>query len=70
MLRKLRLRISDDAGAVTVDWVVLTAAVVAMNIGVIVNYFQSAMIEGSSVICEQTAGAVDGSVSGECEPES
>ncbi len=34
MISEIRSFISDDTGAVTVDWVVLTAAVVALTIGV------------------------------------
>jgi len=37
MLRKLRLFCADDDGAVAVDWVVLTAGVVALNLAIVMN---------------------------------
>lgn len=35
IIRNVRAYIRDDSGAVTVDWVVLTAAVVILSIGAI-----------------------------------
>lgn len=35
ILAKARAYLSDDSGAVTVDWVVLTAAVVILSVGAI-----------------------------------
>lgn len=35
IITKIRAAMTDDSGAVTVDWVVLTAAVVILSIGAI-----------------------------------
>lgn len=43
MLGKMKTLLADDSGAVTVDWVVLTAGIVAINIGIIIGSFQEAM---------------------------
>lgn len=58
MIRKLKNLIADDSGAVTVDWVVLTAAVIAMNIVVIVTTFEDVMKEGGESISETAANII------------
>jgi Flp pilus assembly pilin Flp len=37
MLQKVEVFLSDESGAVTVDWVVLTAAIVGLGIGVMME---------------------------------
>jgi Flp pilus assembly pilin Flp len=37
MLQKVDVFLSDESGAVTVDWVVLTAAIVGLGIGVMME---------------------------------
>lgn len=41
MFAKLKSFILDDAGAVTVDWVVLTASIVALNVVVVLNFIET-----------------------------
>tara|TARA_B100002003_G_scaffold172821_1_gene160739 strand:- start:32 stop:250 length:219 start_codon:yes stop_codon:yes gene_type:complete len=56
---KTRRMISDESGAVTVDWVVLTAAVVILSIGAITTL--SGGVEGlmNSIDAELDAGALE-----------
>lgn len=56
IMKKFR---KDESGAVTVDWVVLTAAIVAFNIGAILNMFQGALNEAATYISESAANAGD-----------
>ena len=60
---KARRVISDESGAVTVDWVVLTAAVVILSIGAITTL--SGGVEGlmNSIDAELSVGA--GEVAGQ-----
>ncbi|MDF2234420.1 pilus assembly protein [Albimonas sp. CAU 1670] len=61
---KARRAISDESGAVTVDWVVLTAAVVILSIGAIttlsggvdglISSISSELGEGAGVVSTQT----------------
>jgi Flp pilus assembly pilin Flp len=56
-MRKMRKFLAsfarDEDGAVTVDWVVLTAAVVALNIAVLVWTMRSEMVGVSESIGEK-----------------
>ena len=45
MLRNLRKFIADQSGAITVDWVVLTAAIVGLNILVIMQMINNGMFQ-------------------------
>lgn len=60
MLRKLKTKLADESGAVTVDWVVLTASIVAINIVVMIGWFQGAMEDAGRHVGSQAAKAVDG----------
>ncbi|MHA3914177.1 hypothetical protein [Halovulum sp. GXIMD14793] len=60
MLGKLKLKLADESGAVTVDWVVLTASIVAINVVVMIGWFQGAMEEAGEHVGSQAAKAVDG----------
>ena len=57
---------NDEDGAVTVDWVVLTAAIVGLGIAVLTSVGGSAVktADGAGVKIE-TAGSIDFSASGD-----
>ena len=56
MLKYLR----DDDGAVTVDWVVLTAAIVAINIGLIMATLEDGMEQNANYVGNAAANAAEG----------
>ncbi|WP_339947741.1 pilus assembly protein [uncultured Albimonas sp.] len=60
---KARRVISDESGAVTVDWVVLTAAVVILSIGAITTLSGGVDALMTSIDAELSVGA--GEVSGQ-----
>lgn len=49
----------DESGAVTVDWVVLTAAIVGLNIAVLIGYMTDSLELNAAVIADKTAAAID-----------
>lgn len=49
----------DENGAVTVDWVVLTAAIVGLNIAVLIGYMTDSLELNAAVIADKTAAAID-----------
>ena len=55
MLKYLR----DDDGAVTVDWVVLTAAIVAINIGLIMATLEDGMEQNANYVGNAAANAAE-----------
>lgn len=52
---KIRRAVMDDSGAVTVDWVVLTAAVVILSIGAIAS-----LDSGMDGLISDITGALSG----------
>ena len=48
----------DEDGAVTVDWVVLTAAIVAINVGLVMSMLEDGMEQNSTYVRDQAANAV------------
>ena len=57
---KLAIRFAkDENGAVTVDWVVLTAAIVGLNIAVLIGYMTDSLELNAAVIADKTAAAID-----------
>lgn len=57
--RKLRLFRKDEGGAVTVDWVVLTAAVVGLAAGTVITIKSATATLGSNVQSEISDVAVN-----------
>jgi len=57
MLERTRGFLKDEDGAVTIDWVVLTAAVVGLQIFLVVSYIREPMVEVSAGIGDQVAQA-------------
>ncbi len=57
MKRHLRDFLADEGGAITVDWVVLTAAVVGIQVVLLVNIISNSLTEVSTDIGEQVAEA-------------
>ena len=56
LLSKLKQLRHDDSGAVTVDWVVLTAAIVVLGIGV-VSVISPGLTAGSDSISDKLVSA-------------
>ena len=56
LLSKLKQLRHDDSGAVTVDWVVLTAAIVVLGIGV-VSVISPGLTAGSDSIRDKLVSA-------------
>lgn len=50
MLKKIRLFKDDQDGAVAVDWVVLTASIVALNLAVLFNIIIGGIEENGTYI--------------------
>ncbi|MEM1267907.1 MAG: hypothetical protein AAGI50_18020 [Pseudomonadota bacterium] len=59
LIDRLKLAAADESGAVTVDWVVLTASIIALNIGLIVGLFESGLNLGASAIYEDLVNPLD-----------
>ncbi len=51
---------NDESGAVTVDWVVLTAAIVGLGIAVVASVRGGVVDLGSSIETALTSGTVTG----------
>jgi len=49
----------NEDGAVTVDWVVLTAAIVAINVGLVMALINDGIEENSTYIGDQAANAAE-----------
>ncbi len=50
MLKKIRLFHADQDGAVAVDWVVLTASIVALNMAILFNIIIGGIEENGTYI--------------------
>lgn len=59
-IRRMRAAVRDEAGAVSVDWVVLTAGVIALNVGLIVNWFEVGLNTSASSINDEIQTIIDG----------
>ncbi len=57
MLQKFRKFLNDTSGAVTVDWVVLTAAVVGLNVVMIINIIEDGLEVNGQLIGEAIGDA-------------
>ncbi|NNU79612.1 hypothetical protein HMH01_04080 [Halovulum dunhuangense] len=57
-MKALRRFVFDQDGATTVDWVVLTASIVAINIILIINVLEDGMSTNASWISDRAAQAV------------
>ncbi len=60
LFKNLRRAVSDEDGAVTVDWVVLTAAVVILAIGAIAALNDAVVSLISSIASEMTFTNISG----------
>ena len=55
-LFKMKKYTKDESGAVTVDWVVLTAALVIIG-GLVISIIKAGLLDASSAINETLAGS-------------
>jgi len=51
--------LDEDSGAVTVDWVVLSAVVTALGVGVVAQFLQEETIIGSTAVQAMNSGIAD-----------
>lgn len=58
MLKVFQKSFRDEDGAVTVDWVVLTAGIVAFNVIVLLSMIEGGINVGASVILSDIETAV------------
>ncbi|QHQ35930.1 Flp family type IVb pilin [Algicella marina] len=58
MLKILRKHFRDESGAVTVDWVVLTAGIVGLNIVVLLGMIEGGVNQGATAIYTKIDEAV------------
>ncbi|MEM8869716.1 MAG: hypothetical protein AAF848_12815 [Pseudomonadota bacterium] len=59
MLKLLRNFHNNEDGAVTVDWVVLTASIVAINVFAIINLIETGVERNSTYISDQLSTAIE-----------
>ncbi|MEM7614436.1 MAG: hypothetical protein AAGB10_01590 [Pseudomonadota bacterium] len=59
MLKLLRNFHNNEDGAVTVDWVVLTASIVAINVFAIINLIETGVERNSTYVSDQLSTAIE-----------
>ncbi len=59
MLTRILTFRDDENGAVAVDWVVLTASIVALNIIAVINFLEGGLADVSTDVSDRVATAAE-----------